>query len=108
MSSKIEKVIPKRLAIYLWKSLPKSSINYEENYRFAELLHNKIEEEYPGLSRGVLVKNNEYKQNTYNQELFGSSVLLEIGGFENTLQEEYRTADVLAEIIQDILKGDNK
>lgn len=86
----------------------RSSANYDQNYKIAELFHNKIEEKYPRLSRGVFIKNNEFNQNTYNQDLFGSSVLLEIGGYENTLQEEYRTADVLAEIIQDILKGNNE
>ncbi|MBO0960880.1 stage II sporulation protein P [Neobacillus sp. MM2021_6] len=82
----------------------RSSINYEDNFKFAELLHNKIEEKYPGLSRGVFVKDNPPNQNTYNQDLFGNSVLLEIGGPGNTLEEEYRTADVLAEVVQDILK----
>jgi stage II sporulation protein P len=80
----------------------KSSVNYEENLKFAELLHNKMEETYPNLSRGVFVKDNPPKQNTYNQELFGNSVLLEIGGPENTLDEEYRTVDVLSEVIKEI------
>jgi stage II sporulation protein P len=86
----------------------RSSINYEENFKFAELLHNKIEEKFPRLSRGVFVKDNPPKQNTYNQDIFGNSVLLEIGGVENTLQEEFRAADVLAEIIKEILSDMTK
>jgi len=81
----------------------RSSSNFEENFKNAELLHNKLELKYPGLSKGVIVKNNP-NQNTYNQDLLDNSVLLEIGGFENTLEEEYRTADILAEIISDILR----
>lgn len=81
----------------------RSSNNYEKNIKFAELLHSKMEEKYPRLSRGVIVKDHQYQQNTYNQDLLNNSVLLEIGGVENTLQEEYRTADILAEIIQDIV-----
>jgi stage II sporulation protein P len=81
----------------------KSSVNYEENLKYAELLHNKIEETYPHLSSGVLIKDNRPYQNTYNQDLFGNSVLLEIGGPENTLEEEYRTVDALLEIIKKIL-----
>ncbi|WP_169864963.1 stage II sporulation protein P [Sutcliffiella halmapala] len=81
----------------------RSSINYEENIKFAELLHDKLEGKYPLLSRGVQVKDNQPNQNTYNQDLLGNSVLLEIGGVDNTLQEEYRTADILAEIIYEIL-----
>ncbi|MBP2242902.1 stage II sporulation protein P [Cytobacillus eiseniae] len=80
-----------------------SSSNSKENIKFAERLHNRMVEKYPRLSRGVIVTDNQDKQNTYNQDLLDNSVLLEIGGVENTLQEEYRTADILAEIIQDIL-----
>jgi stage II sporulation protein P len=86
----------------------RSSIHYDENVKFAKLLHNKMEETYPGLSRGVMVKDNPPKQNTYNQDLFGNSVLLEIGGPENTLDEEYRTADALSEIIEEILSDQVK
>ncbi|WP_312475231.1 stage II sporulation protein P [Neobacillus sp.] len=81
----------------------KTSVNYEVNLKFAELLHQYIEEKYPHLSRGVFVKDNPPNQNTYNQDLFGNSVLLEIGGPENTLDEEYRTVDVLSGIIKEIL-----
>lgn len=81
----------------------KTSINYEENLKFAELLHTYIEQKYPQLSRGVIVKDNQPNQNTYNQDLFGNSVLVEIGGYENTVDEEYRTVDVLSETIKEIL-----
>lgn len=84
-----------RIAIIISRSIK----YYEESLKFAECLHNKIEEKYPSLSRGVMVKDNPPKQNTYNQDLIGHSVLLDIGGPENTLDEEYRTADALAEII---------
>ncbi|WP_409368665.1 stage II sporulation protein P [Lysinibacillus sp. 38-6] len=80
-----------------------SSKNYEENYKFATLLHNKVEEKYPNLSRGVIVKNKPIGQITYNQDLFANAVLLEIGGIENTLEEEYRTADILANIIKELV-----
>lgn len=83
--------------------ISKSSVNYEVNLKFAELLHSYIEEKYPHLSRGVFVKDTPPNQKTYNQDLFGNSVLLEIGGPENTLDEEYRTVDVLSEIIKEIL-----
>jgi stage II sporulation protein P len=86
----------------------KSSVNYEENFKFATLLHNRIEEKFPNLSRGVFVKNNPQNQNTYNQDLFGNSVMLEIGGPDNTLDEEYRTVDALSEIIDKILSDKDK
>ncbi|MGG3914312.1 stage II sporulation protein P [Rossellomorea vietnamensis] len=85
----------------------KSSSNFKENLRFARLLHEKIEKKMPGLSTGVLVKSKDTKeeQSTYNQDLLEQSVLMNVGGVENTLEEEYRTIEVLAEVIEDILKN---
>ncbi|PRX78966.1 stage II sporulation protein P [Bacillus sp. V-88] len=83
----------------------KSSSNFEENLRFAKLLHKKIDRKMPGLSTGVIVKSkdNSKEQSTYNQDLMDQSVMMNIGGEENTLEEEYRTIEVLAEVIQDIM-----
>lgn len=83
-----------------------SNENFERNKKFAELLHKKIEEKYPGLSRGINLQSNESKE-TYNQDIIDESVLLNIGGVENTLEEEYRTVDVLAEVIKEVIKMDN-
>lgn len=85
----------------------KSSAKYEENFKFAQLLHDYTQEEYPSLSRGVFTKETP-AGSTYNQDLFGNSVLLEVGGKENTLEEEYRTVDVLSEIISEILADWNE
>ncbi|MFK9095380.1 stage II sporulation protein P [Bacillus salipaludis] len=79
--------------------------NYKENMNFATKMHNKLEKKYPGLSRGVFLKSNGDTQNTYNQDLLDQSVLLEIGGVENTLEEEYRSTDVLAEIISEVIEN---
>jgi stage II sporulation protein P len=85
----------------------KSSNNFEGNLRFAKLLNEKIEKKMPGLSTGVLVKSrdNPDEQSTYNQDLLEQSVLMNVGGEENTLEEEYRSIEVLAEVIEDIMKN---
>jgi stage II sporulation protein P len=80
-----------------------SNESFEENKKFAESLHKKIEEKYPGLSRGITLQSSESKE-TYNQDIKGESVLLNIGGVENTLKEEYRTVDVLAEVIRETIE----
>jgi stage II sporulation protein P len=77
--------------------------NYIKNQEFALQIHKQLEERYPGLSRGVLFKSDT--NNSYNQDLLNNSVLLEIGGVYNTLEEEYRTVDVFAGIIQEIIKN---
>jgi len=81
----------------------KTSGNYETNKRFATQLHEQLEELYPGLSIGVIEKGVN-PQNTYNQELHDNSVLLEMGGIENTLEEMYRTTDIFAQVLKDILE----
>ncbi|MGE7920494.1 stage II sporulation protein P [Viridibacillus sp. NPDC093762] len=83
--------------------ISKSNVNYKKNLKFANRLHNKIEKKYPGLSRGVVIKNNPTEQNTYNQDVLSNMVLLQIGGVENTLQEEYRTTDIFAEILKELI-----
>ncbi|MEG0440285.1 MAG: stage II sporulation protein P [Solibacillus sp.] len=81
-----------------------SSTNFIENQKFAELLHKKMEEKYPGLSRGVLVKTTG---NTYNQDILEESVLLDIGGVENKWEEAYKSVEALAEIIKEIIETGN-
>lgn len=81
----------------------KTSGNYETNKKFATQLHEQLEKLYPGLSIGVIEKGVD-PQNTYNQELHDNSVLLEVGGIDNTLEETYRTMDVFAEVLKDILE----
>ncbi|MFJ8100163.1 stage II sporulation protein P [Lysinibacillus sp. NPDC096212] len=81
----------------------KTSGNYETNKIFATQLHEQLEVLYPGLSIGVIEKGVD-PQNTYNQELHDNSVLLEVGGIENTLEESYRTMDVFAEVLKVIIE----
>lgn len=71
---------------------------YEKNLKLATDLHYLIEEQYPGLSRGVITKSGPNANGVYNQDLSENAILIEVGGHENTLEEMYQTADVLAEI----------
>lgn len=71
---------------------------WKQNYGFALKLHEKSEELFPGLSRGI-----REKSFPYNQEVHPRAVLLEIGGHLNTLEEVLRTSRCLAEIIGDTL-----
>jgi stage II sporulation protein P len=75
------------------------NLNWRENEAFANSLHEKLEEQYPGLSRGVWGKTAATGNGEYNQSVAPDSVLIEIGGVDNTLEECYRTADALAKVI---------
>lgn len=79
--------------------------NCADNRQFAESLHERAEEMYPGLSRGVLCKKNTLGNiENYNQDLLDQSVLIEIGGYQNSFGELNQAAEYLAEIVTEYLK----
>ncbi len=74
--------------------------HWRDNYALALKLNQIVEDKFPGLSRGIMVKDYQY-----NQQLSTDMLLIEVGGAENTLEEELATADLLAEAITRLLRG---
>lgn len=72
---------------------------YKDNLNFTNGINEVIEKNYPGLSRGIIIKDNKQGNGVYNQDLIPNSVIIEIGGVENNLEELYRTADVMGNVI---------
>lgn len=72
--------------------------SYEKNLKLATDLHYLIEEEYPGLSKGVITKEGAGTNGVFNQDLSENALLIEVGGYENHLDELYRTIDVVADL----------
>ena len=77
--------------------------NWEKNEAFAAKIHERLEKLYPGLSRGSWGKDSRSGHGEYNQSFSPNSILIEVGGVENTLEETYRTIDVLARVIAEIV-----
>ncbi|MCD5323634.1 MULTISPECIES: stage II sporulation protein P [Pontibacillus] len=75
--------------------------HYEQNLKLANELHEKMEEAYPGLSRGVMTKKGSGTNGKFNQDLSQNAMLIEFGGVENTLDELYRSADAVGEVFSD-------
>ncbi|MFC4767399.1 stage II sporulation protein P [Effusibacillus consociatus] len=72
-------------------------------------IDNKLRKMYPGLSRGVHKKiPNPAYDTRYNQDLFPNSIIIEVGGPENTLKETFYTADMLANVIAEVAKDEEK
>ncbi|HBS94122.1 MAG TPA: hypothetical protein DEA85_08905 [Firmicutes bacterium] len=69
--------------------------NWQKNNRIANDLHNLLEDKYPGLSRGILIRLNS----TYNQDLHPGAILVEIGGHWNSLEEAIYGAELFADIL---------
>lgn len=86
----------------------KENKNYEENLNLAKKLNQKLEEKYPGISRGVFVKTKDEGNGVYNQDLSSSSLLLEFGGVENTKEELHNTIKAFAEVFSEYYKNTKK
>jgi stage II sporulation protein P len=72
---------------------------WKENHAFAQLLHREMERKYPGLSRGLLLK-----QDRYNQDLLPGALLLEIGSALNSMAEGEEAARLLADVLTEIVE----
>ncbi|MFC4811321.1 stage II sporulation protein P [Paenibacillus sp. GCM10023250] len=82
--------------------------DWQKNEAFASEIHEALEKKYPGLSRGIWGKSAANGNGEYNQSLASDSVLIEIGGVDNSLKESYRTVDALAKVIADLYWKDEK
>jgi stage II sporulation protein P len=74
---------------------------YKENLAFAQQLHRRIEDKMVGLSRGVVLKK-AGSNGEFNQSLSPQSIVVEIGGVDNTLEEGFRSVAVLAEVLAEM------
>ena len=61
------------------------NLNYQQNLIFTEKLHNKINELYPNLSKGIYKKSGVGVNGIYNQDFSPYLILVEVGGYENTM-----------------------
>jgi len=82
-----------------------SHLDYSENLKIAVELDHMLNEMYPGISRGIIQEKKDGFRNSlsYNQDLHPGALMINIGGVENTLKEEERTAKMLATAIKRVL-----
>ena len=64
--------------------------DYLQNFRFASLLQQQMESDYPGLTRPVLF---DYRK--YNQDLTTGSLLIEVGTHGNTLEQAVNAGELI-------------
>lgn len=79
--------------------------NWAQNNSLAEQLNSLLNKNYPGLSRGIMLKQGPNCNGIYNQDLSPNSILIEVGGPENTIEEVYNTIKALADILNKHIKG---
>ncbi len=77
--------------------------NYEQNLSLAENLNSKLDSK---LSRGISKKSGSGVNGIYNQDLSVNSILLEVGGVDNNIEEVNNTLKVIAKILFEYMNGE--
>lgn len=74
--------------------------DYMENFRFACLLQSQLESDYPGITRPILFA---YKK--YNQHLTTGSILIEVGGHANSIDQAEYSGELIGKSLAKALGG---
>lgn len=78
--------------------------NYAKNLKMTETLNNKFNKKYPGLSRGVYKKQGSGVNGVYNQDFHPNTILIEVGGVDNTIDEVFNTCEAISEVLTEYIK----
>ena len=76
---------------------------YEDNLLFTEKIQKKIEEYYPSLSKGIYQKSGYGVNGIYNQDFSNHTILIEIGGYENTTSEVLNSSLAFAKCFMEVI-----
>lgn len=77
--------------------------NYEQNLAFTEKINNKLNEKYPSLSKGIYKKGGVGVNGIYNQDFSEYTILLEVGGYQNTPIEILNSMLAFAECFMEVI-----
>ncbi len=82
--------------------------NYEPNLALVTRLRGKIEAYNPTLMRGIMKKSGKGVNGVYNQDFSPNTMLIEVGGQYNYIDEVNNTLKVLAPLIKELIEEDMK
>jgi stage II sporulation protein P len=77
--------------------------HWQENHAFAKLIDAKMNQRYPGVSRGITL--DDFR---YNQQLHPRALLVEVGCQENTKEEAERGIELFGDVVAEIIAENNK
>ncbi len=78
--------------------------NYQENLSFTKKINDKLDERYPGLSKGIYQKGGEGVNGVYNQDFSPQTILIEIGGYQNTTTEVLNSTLAFSECFMEVIR----
>jgi len=79
--------------------------NYASNLKTMESINNLCNKYYPGLSRGIYKKEGAGVNGIYNQDISPNSILIEVGGVDNNIDEVLNTTEAISNILYYYIKG---
>ena len=79
--------------------------NYEENKQVMTSLNNYLDTNYKGLSRGIYEKKGKGVNGVYNQDFNKNTMLIEVGGVDNTIEEVSNSLKVIAECLYEYINS---
>lgn len=82
--------------------------NYESNLQLAKNLNERIKKKAPTLSRGVLEKKGPGVNGKYNQDFNKNTILIEVGGQYNYIEEVNNTLKIIAQVIYEYLEDEKE
>lgn len=80
--------------------------NYKENLEFTTKINDKLNEKYPNLSKGIYEKGGDGVNGVYNQDNSKYTILVEIGGVDNTTNEVLNTTLAFSECFMEVISTD--
>ena len=81
--------------------------NYNDNLEFTEKINNKVNEYYPGLSKGIYKKEGPGVNGVYNQDFSKYTILIEIGGYENNTTEVLNTSIAFSRCFLEVINEES-
>ena len=74
--------------------------NYKGNLDFANNVNNRL---INGISKGIIKESGPNVNGIYNQDISSNALLIEVGGYQNKIDEVYNTIDVLANTLKEVI-----
>lgn len=78
--------------------------NYGPNLEMTNKLNDKFNEKYPGLSRGIYKKKGAGVNGVYNQDFNPNTILIEVGGQDNTIDEVFNTCEAISTVLTEYIR----
>lgn len=77
--------------------------NYQANLEFSTKINNLLNERYPNLSKGIYKKGGAGVNGVYNQDFSPYTILVEMGGYQNTPIEVLNSSLAFAECFMEVI-----